>query len=524
MSGSADQPARPSSDTELVGRQLGDFQLLRRLGRGAMAEVYLAEQGSLRRRVAVKILKPQLANDPTYLKRFEREARAAASLVHANIVQIYEVGHVDQFHFIAQEYVQGQNLREWIGRNGPPDLRTALAILRQMAAALAKAAEAGVVHRDIKPENIMITAAGEVKVADFGLARLAGDEATGHLTEVGVTVGTPLYMSPEQAEGRPLDPRSDIYSLGATCYHLLSGTPPFVGETVLSIAVQHLKKPPQPLETLRPDLPPALCRIVHKMLAKDPQNRYASAREVLQDLHRLYLEHGRDWTDELPAWESALALTATTARVQLTEDLGRLMRSANLQRPTGRRWPWLVVGLGLSFAVGGLVAWLTVRENDPIARENREPSPVPKLENALQQWYYASEIGTEEAWQSVIDYFPEKEYLARRAKQQLARVYLRQGDYDRALALFRAFAALDDSDGEFRAFGLAGQCGVLCLKGQYRESAATADQLWPIRGKLKDTQMRKLVDYTVKKNGSKLGHQTTKPWDQWLEQQFRQEG
>ncbi len=166
-------PPPPSAfpDADLSGRQLGDFHLLRRLGRGAMAEVYLAEQERLKRRVAVKILKPELAGDRTYLQRFELEAQAAASLVHANIVQIYEVGCVDQLHYIAQEYVQGQNLRDYIARHGPPDLPHALSIMRQVAAALAKAAEQGVVHRDIKPENIMLTAGGEVKVADFGLAR-----------------------------------------------------------------------------------------------------------------------------------------------------------------------------------------------------------------------------------------------------------------------------------------------------------------------------------------------------------------
>ena len=232
------------AEADLSGRQLGDFHLLRRLGRGAMADVYLAEQGRLKRRVAVKILKPELAGDRTYLQRFQLEAQAAASLVHANIVQIYEVGCVDQLHYIAQEYVQGQNLREYIARHGPPDLPHALSIMRQVAAALAKAAEQGVVHRDIKPENIMLTAGGEVKVADFGLARLTREGAANDLTQVGITLGTPLYMSPEQVEGKPLDPRSDIYSFGVTCYHMLSGVPPFRGETALGVAVQHLKKQP----------------------------------------------------------------------------------------------------------------------------------------------------------------------------------------------------------------------------------------------------------------------------------------
>ena len=223
-------------------------------------------------------------------------------------MQIYEVGCVDGLHYIAQEYVEGQNLRDYIARHGPPDLPHALSIMRQVAAALAKAAEQGVVHRDIKPENIMLTPGGEVKVADFGLARLTREGAANDLTQIGITLGTPLYMSPEQVEGKPLDPRSDIYSFGVTCYHMLSGAPPFGGETALGVAVQHLKTRPQPLEAVRPDLPPALCRIVHQMLAKDPAQRFATGRELLRELRRVQMEHfGDDWPADLPAWESLAA-------------------------------------------------------------------------------------------------------------------------------------------------------------------------------------------------------------------------
>src|SRR5690348_2996145 len=189
MADPAPQTAETLAEADLSGRQLGDFRLLRRLGRGAMAEVYLAEQGSLRRQVAVKVLKSQLAADASYVQRFHHEAQAAASLVHANIVQIYDVGCDGGAHFIAQEYVQGLNLQEYLVRRGPPPATRAAAIICQVAAALNKAATAGIVHRDIKPENIMLAASGEVKVADFGLARLTGDAAG--LTQVGLTMGTP---------------------------------------------------------------------------------------------------------------------------------------------------------------------------------------------------------------------------------------------------------------------------------------------------------------------------------------------
>ncbi len=360
MSATNDKPNSTPAAVDLTGEQLGDFRLLRRLGRGAMAEVYLAEQCRLKRRVAVKVLKSELADDDTYLKRFEREAQAAASLVHANIVQVYEVGRLENIHYIAQEYVEGKNLRDWIGRHGPPDLPRALSIIRQVAAALAKAAEHGVVHRDIKPENIMITPAGEVKVADFGLARVLNEGEKTNLTQTGITLGTPLYMSPEQIEGRPLDHRSDLYSLGVTCYHMLTGSPPFYGETALGVAVQHLKKQPEPLENIRGDLPAALCRIVHKMLAKSPSDRYDSAREVLGELRRMQHElSGVHWPENLPGWDSVSTELPADRRSEITRRLGALMKTESMSRRLRNHRLWLVVGVLASFVLGGLIAWFT---------------------------------------------------------------------------------------------------------------------------------------------------------------------
>ena len=371
-----------------------------------MAEVYLAEQSRLKRRVAMKILKPELAADRTYLRRFEIEAQAAASLVHANIVQIYEVGCVDRLHYIAQEYVDGQNLREHLARGGPPDLPHALSIMRQVAAALAKAAEQGVVHRDIKPENIMLTAGGEVKVADFGLARLAGAGAN-ELTQVGMTLGTPLYMSPEQVEGKPLDPRSDIYSFGVTCYQMLSGEPPFRGETALAVAVQHLKTQPRPLESLRGDLPPALCRIVQQMLAKDPARRLATARDLLRELRRVQIEHfGGDWPEDLPGWDSLAGEASRRPPRRLTEQLDGLMKTVAML-PRRRRWGWFAAGLTAAFALGGS-AWCFAVPSPLLADARTASSPIPKQSTVLRQWYVASQIGTEAAWKSVIEYFPRR--------------------------------------------------------------------------------------------------------------------
>ncbi len=269
-------------------QMIGEFKLIRRLGKGGMAEVWLAEQTSLQRPVALKLLRGELLEDESYIKRFQREATSAAGLAHPNIVAVYAVGEEKGQHFIAHEYIQGQTLRQVITKKGALDLPLALHVIRQVAAALEAAGEKGIIHRDIKPDNIMVNKKGEVKVADFGLAQLiqGGGEAL-HLTQPGETMGTPLYMSPEQVRGDKLDQRSDIYSLGVTCYHMLAGRPPFQGETAVSVAMQHLQSEPVPLTSVREDLPRPACDMVHRMMAKEPVERYASATDVLNDVKTL---------------------------------------------------------------------------------------------------------------------------------------------------------------------------------------------------------------------------------------------
>src|SRR5262245_25895277 len=222
--GSRDVAAR-----DLTGKTLGDFQVERMLGRGGMGEVYLARQISLNRPVALKVLRTDMLSNQTYLSRFDAEATAVARLNHPNIVHVYMLGCVAGVRFIAMEYVQGTNLREHLLKKGALELPLALSILRQAAVAIGAAGEIGLIHRDIKPENLLLTRKGQVKVADFGLCR-DQDASKIHLTQPGVTMGTPQYMSPEQAQGHALDHRSDLYSLGVTAYHMLTGNPPFRGE------------------------------------------------------------------------------------------------------------------------------------------------------------------------------------------------------------------------------------------------------------------------------------------------------
>lgn len=285
-----------------------------------MADVYLAEQESLSRPVAVKVLRPETTLRSAAVERFVQEARAAAALVHGNIVQIHEVGCLDGTHFIIEEYVAGPSLKAWLDLRGPLDARQALAVLGDVGSALARAGQQGVVHRDIKPENLLLTREGEVKVADFGLARVR--ECDLGLTQDGTTLGTPLYMSPEQAEGWEVDSRSDLYSLGATVYHLLAGRPPFGGTTGVAVAMAHIRDPLVPLASLRPDLPEPLVAIIEKLLAKRPDERYATVGDLLRDVERVALplaggsHRGPSplaWEGDIAQWPAGDAGTATTA-------------------------------------------------------------------------------------------------------------------------------------------------------------------------------------------------------------------
>ena len=267
-----------SASPDLAGKLFGDFRIVRRLGQGGMGEVYLAEQTSLKRKVAVKVMREDIAANPTALERFHAESKTVAQLSHANIVQVYMVGEHQGRLYMVLEYVEGKNLGEYLARKGTLEVPLVLSLMRQVASALHRAGEMGIIHRDIKPANILLTRKGEAKVADFGLSRCLVREESLNLTRSGMAVGTPLYMSPEQLEGKVIDYRSDIYSFGVTCYEMLAGQTPFEGSNPYEIAIKHVREQPPPLETIRPDLPPALCDLVSKMMAKKPGKRHQSAR------------------------------------------------------------------------------------------------------------------------------------------------------------------------------------------------------------------------------------------------------
>ena len=261
----------------------GRYRIQRKLGAGGMADVYLAEDQELGRRVAIKILNGRHANDAQFIERFRREAKNAAALNHPNIVSIYDRGEAEDTYYIAMEYLDGRTLKELIVGRGAAPINVAIEYARQILSALRFAHRHGIVHRDIKPHNVLVDGEGRVKVTDFGIAR-AG---TSQMTETGSIVGTAQYLSPEQARGGEVDPRSDLYSLGIVLYELLTGKTPFDGETPVEIAMKHLSTAPKPPSKLRPDIPRELDMVVLRALAKNPDDRYQSADEMEADLERV---------------------------------------------------------------------------------------------------------------------------------------------------------------------------------------------------------------------------------------------
>jgi serine/threonine-protein kinase len=274
---------------------------------------------------------------------------------------------------------------------------------------------------------------------------------------------------------------------------MLAGSPPFEGETALSVAVQHMKKQPNSLENLRPDLPPALCRIVHRMLSKAPENRYQSARELLRELRQLQLEHfDEEWPEDLPGWEITELDTAGLTRHETTQRLDSLMKTAAQGQQRGARlvaWGAGVVG---AFLLGAALAFPIVWEPSLLAVD--ENAAVPVHDSVDAQWFYAMQEPSNEAWQAVIDNFPDESVYVNGARKQLSMNYLRDDDYEKALDVFHALAVMDDEP-ELRAFGLAGQCWVWTLTGESQKAAQALDEFMPLllAGKLTDPGMAELL-------------------------------
>jgi serine/threonine protein kinase len=465
----------PSGDPDLTGRTLADFRILRHLGQGGMGQVYLAEQISLKRKVALKILRPETAADPTSLQRFKAEATAVAQATHANIVQIYAIGEADGIAYMALEYVEGRNLREYLLKKGPPDLLLALSIMRQVASALQRAAELGIIHRDIKPENILLTRKGEVKVADFGLSRcLAGARPALNLTQSGVTMGTPLYMSPEQVEGKPVDCRTDIYSFGVTCYHMLAGQPPFQGDSPFEVALQHVRTEPKSLTEIRPDLPPLLCAMVHKMMAKEPAARYQTGRELLKDIARLRESLSGQTSTAIPQPHSVeqTPLPAVEAAEKATVSAKAAPATGTMPKWHSLSWSWrgaIFAGSMLAAGIVGIVlAWLQQRLAFPA-----HAAVAPFVEEPATNKLETKEQALRTLLEPYLDTRPENAREVQKGLEQamdLGMFYLEQDRLDDARVLFVRLE--QNVVPAYRALGHLGHGIVLALQSEPQESNA----------------------------------------------------
>jgi eukaryotic-like serine/threonine-protein kinase len=363
------------------------YVIRRRLGSGGMADVYLAEDQELGRRVALKLLDERHASDEQFVERFRREAQSAAGLNHPNIVSIFDRGRAEGTYYIAMEFLDGRTLKELLIRNGPTPIPIAIDYARQILSALSFAHRNGIIHRDIKPHNIVVGSDGRLKVTDFGIARSGASQ----MTEAGSIVGTAQYLSPEQARGARVDPRSDIYSLGIVLYEMLTGRVPFTGDTAVEIAMKHLSDVPEPPSKLRVDVPHDLDAVVMRALAKDPEQRYGSAEEMDADLARVARGVAVSRETENAMTQVLAGAGVSTAATVVTRPRAVAPPPAYRpptpyydyeEPPRGRSiWPWLLaLGLIIAGGIGGWFLYTKIQEQ----LDNNRPVAVPDV-TLLQQ-------------------------------------------------------------------------------------------------------------------------------------------
>ena len=353
----------------------GRYSIRSTLGGGGMARVYLAHDEVLGRKVALKVLRDQYAEDAEFAERFKREARSAASLSHPNIVAVYDRGVAeDGTSYIAMEYVPGGSLKDRISRKGVLEPGTAAAVALQITEALEEAHGRGVVHRDIKPHNILLTSTGAVKVADFGIARAA---AYTSISQTSLVLGTAGYMSPEQALGEPVDPRSDLYSLGVVLYEMLTGELPYTADNPVAISMKHVNEPLRPPREVNPEVPESMDAVVTKLLSKDPADRYEGATELSEDLRRV--------RDGLPPLATGPVDAGTQAtRVEPRKSVPPPPPVPTTRRRRRRSTPWVLAALFLLLTLLGGLGW-SLSQNGGAGGSVKVPSVVDMPRERAQQ-------------------------------------------------------------------------------------------------------------------------------------------
>jgi serine/threonine-protein kinase len=320
----------------------GRYELVELVGTGGMSSVYRARDRLLERDVALKVLHEQFTSDGDYVERFRREARAVAQLSHPSIVTVIDRGEQDSRQFIVFEYVPGENLKTLVERDGPLPERDAIRLVRQVARALAFAHSEGLVHRDVKPQNVILTEEGRAKVTDFGIARAL--DVAGGLTQTGTVMGTSDYIAPEQARGAHVDELTDVYSLGAVLYELLTGEVPFPGDNFVAVAMRHINEPPPSVRGRRPELSSRLDAAIRRAMAKDPRDRFPSMQAFAAELQGCLaeLDGAADSSSEQTIVVSPAPRRARRAR--------RRLRATSAERPSP--WPLIVLLAGLAVLAG----------------------------------------------------------------------------------------------------------------------------------------------------------------------------